>query len=280
MIEIASTPARGQVPIIAGTGGRHRARDRVRAARPKRRRERPAAAAALPDRSRARTASPRTCGRCAARVKIGVIVYNRGACRLQPATLERSPTDCPNLVGFKDGIGDIELMVSIRRRLGDRFAYLGGLPTAEVYAPAYRAMGVPGVLVGGVQLHPADRDAVLPRAGRRRHGDRRTACSTSFFLPYLEIRNRGAGYAVSIVKAGATHRRPRRGAGAAAAHRPHRRGIARPRGADRARRRALTAAASAKVSSHGRSRVGRRGDRNRAPSIPTSWGPSPAQRRR
>jgi 5-dehydro-4-deoxyglucarate dehydratase len=34
-------------------------------------------------------------------------------------------------------------MVSIRRRLGDRFAYLGGLPTAEVYAPAYRAMGVP-----------------------------------------------------------------------------------------------------------------------------------------
>ena len=31
-------------------------------------------------------------------------------------------------------VGEIELMVSIRRRLGDRFAYLGGLPTAEVYA--------------------------------------------------------------------------------------------------------------------------------------------------
>jgi len=34
-------------------------------------------------------------------------------------------------------------MVSIRRKLGDRFAYLGGLPTAEVYAAAYKAIGVP-----------------------------------------------------------------------------------------------------------------------------------------
>ena len=34
-------------------------------------------------------------------------------------------------------------MVTIRRKLGDRFAYLGGLPTAEVYAAAYKALGVP-----------------------------------------------------------------------------------------------------------------------------------------
>ena len=52
---------------------------------------------------------------------------------------------CPNLIGFKDGIGEIELMVTIRRKLGDRFAYLGGLPTAEVYAAAYKALGVPEV---------------------------------------------------------------------------------------------------------------------------------------
>ena len=55
-------------------------------------------------------------------------------------------------------------MVAIRRRLGDRLAYLGGLPTAEVYAAAYKAIGVPVVLVGGLQLHPEDRDAVLRRA--------------------------------------------------------------------------------------------------------------------
>src|SRR5512147_1349112 len=70
-------------------------------------------------------------------VKIGVVVYNRGACRLTPASLLKLAERCPNLVGFKDGIGDIESFVSIRRTLGDRFAYLGGLPTAELFAGAY-----------------------------------------------------------------------------------------------------------------------------------------------
>jgi hypothetical protein len=50
---------------------------------------------------------------------------------------------CPNLIGFKDGFGDIEKFVSIRQTLGDRFAYLGGLPTAELFAGAYKAMGCP-----------------------------------------------------------------------------------------------------------------------------------------
>src|SRR6059058_2841206 len=76
-------------------------------------------------------------------VDIGVVVYNRGVCRLTASSLEILASRCPNLIGFKDGIGDIELMVSIWRRLGDRFSYLGGLPTAEVYAGAYKALGVP-----------------------------------------------------------------------------------------------------------------------------------------
>jgi len=69
-------------------------------------------------------------------VKFGVIVYNRAVCRLGPAQLKQLADRCPNLVGFKDGIGDIEMMVSIRQAMGDRFAYLGGLPTAEVLRSA------------------------------------------------------------------------------------------------------------------------------------------------
>ena|SRR5688572_7556822 len=135
-------------------------------------------------------------------VEIGVIVYNRGACRLRPDTLERLADECPNLIGFKDGIGDIELMVSIRQRLGNRFAYLSGLPTAEVYAPAYRAMGVP--------VYSSAVFNFIPRTAMRFYravtaGDEATVRELLdvFFLPYLELRNRGAGYAVSIVKAGA-----------------------------------------------------------------------------
>jgi dihydrodipicolinate synthase/N-acetylneuraminate lyase len=47
---------------------------------------------------------------------------------------------CPNLIGFKDRIGDAEPM-SIRALVGDRLAYLNGMPTAETYARAFAARG-------------------------------------------------------------------------------------------------------------------------------------------
>ena len=63
-------------------------------------------------------------------VRIGVVVYNRGGCKLTPASLQTLADRNPNLIGFKDGVGDIEKFVAVRQTLGDRFAYLGGLPTA------------------------------------------------------------------------------------------------------------------------------------------------------
>ena len=135
-------------------------------------------------------------------VRFGVIVYNRGACRLSPESLHRLAESCPNLVGFKDGIGDVEAMVAIRQGLGDRFAYLGGLPTAEVYAAAYKAMGVPVYSSAVFNFIPKTAIAFYNAhaAGDTATTDR---LIREFFLPYLEIRNRGQGYAVSIVKAGA-----------------------------------------------------------------------------
>ena len=78
---------------------------------------------------------------CAA-VKIGVIVYNRDNAILQPDTLARLAERYPNLVGYKDGIGDIELMTRVYTKLGDRLTYIGGLPTAETFALPYLDMGV------------------------------------------------------------------------------------------------------------------------------------------
>jgi len=135
-------------------------------------------------------------------VKFGVIVYNRGQCRLTPATLVRLAERCPNLVGFKDGIGDIELMSSIYMKMGDRFAYLGGLPTAEVYAAAYKALGTPVYSSAVFNFIPKTAmefyHAVAADDLPTQHHLLR-----EFFMPYLEIRNRMQGYAVSIVKAGA-----------------------------------------------------------------------------
>ncbi|MEN9483300.1 5-dehydro-4-deoxyglucarate dehydratase [Sphaerotilus montanus] len=136
-------------------------------------------------------------------VQFGVVVYNRGACRLTPQSLLVLAETCPNLIGFKDGFGDIEKFVAIRQTLGERFAYLGGLPTAEVFAGAYKAMGcpvyssavfnfIPKTAMDFYNAHAAGDTATCDRLIR------------DFFLPYIALRNKGEGYAVSIVKAGAT----------------------------------------------------------------------------
>src|SRR5882757_777178 len=135
-------------------------------------------------------------------VKFGVVVYNRGACRLQADTLAKLAERCPNLVGFKDGLGEIELMVSIRRKLGDRFAYLGGLPTAEVYAAAYKALGVPVYSSAVFNFIPKTAMDFYRAVATDDHATTGRLLD-QFFLPYLEIRNRKPGYAVSIIKAGA-----------------------------------------------------------------------------
>jgi 5-dehydro-4-deoxyglucarate dehydratase len=136
-------------------------------------------------------------------VKFGVVVYNRNVCRLNAESLLRLADRCPNLIGFKDGIGDIELMVSIRRKLGDRFSYLGGLPTAEVFAAAYKAIGVP--VYSSAVFNFIPKTAIEFYEAIRTNDTATTErLIDNFFLPYLDIRNKKAGYAVSIVKAGAT----------------------------------------------------------------------------
>ncbi|AOB32023.1 5-dehydro-4-deoxyglucarate dehydratase [Bordetella sp. H567] len=135
-------------------------------------------------------------------LKIGVIVYNRANSRLGPDHLRRVADRCPNLIGFKDGVGDIENMVRVRRAMGDRFAYLGGLPTAEVYAAAYKALGVPVYSSAVFNFIPKTAMQFYRAIAADDHATVGKLLD-EFFLPYLEIRNRRAGYAVSIVKAGA-----------------------------------------------------------------------------
>ena len=135
-------------------------------------------------------------------VQFGVIVYNRNVCKLTAESLAILADRCPNLIGFKDGVGDIEAMVSIYQRLGSRFAYLGGLPTAEVYAAAYKALGVPVYSSAVFNFIPKTAmDFYRAVAADDRATQHRLL--HDFFMPYLAIRNRAPGYAVSIVKAGA-----------------------------------------------------------------------------
>jgi len=132
---------------------------------------------------------------------LGVIFYNRDNAVLDEHSLELLCQECPNLIGFKDGIGDIELMTRIYTRLGDRLIYIGGLPTAETFALPYLEMGVTTYSSAIFNFLPDFAQQFY--AAVRRH-DRNEVFKRlrEFVLPYIEIRNRRKGYAVSIVKAG------------------------------------------------------------------------------
>ncbi|CAH0294400.1 Putative 5-dehydro-4-deoxyglucarate dehydratase [Agrobacterium fabrum str. J-07] len=134
-------------------------------------------------------------------VGIGVMVYNRDNSVLQADTLARLCDECPNLVGFKDGTGDIGLVRQITAKMGDRLMYLGGMPTAELFAEAYLGAGFTTYSSAVFNFVPglANEFYAALRAGERATCER---ILVDFFYPFMAIRNRAKGYAVSAVKAG------------------------------------------------------------------------------
>ena len=135
-------------------------------------------------------------------VKFGVIVYNRDRTKLTAESLAILADRCQNLVGFKDGVGNIETMSSIYMKMGDRFSYLGGLPTAEVYAAAYKALGTPVYSSAVFNFIPKTAMEFYKAVANDDTATQHRLLK-SFFMPYLSSRNRGEGYGVSILKAGA-----------------------------------------------------------------------------
>lgn len=135
--------------------------------------------------------------------KLGVIVYNRDNAILDEVALEQLCDLNANLVGFKDGAGDIELMMRVRLRMGERLVYIGGLPTAETFAPAYLEMGVSTYSSAIFNFMP-DWAMRFYSSVRNRDNAAIDAALKDFVLPYIALRSRGRGYAVSIVKAGMT----------------------------------------------------------------------------
>ena len=134
-------------------------------------------------------------------VGIGVIVYNRDNSILTAQTIARLAEACPNLIGYKDGVGNVEAVTMITSLLGDRLTYVGGMPTHEGYAAAYFGAGVSTYSSAVFNFVP---ELALTFFDALQRGD--TAVNArilqEFFVPFGELRNRRKGYAVSIIKAG------------------------------------------------------------------------------
>jgi 5-dehydro-4-deoxyglucarate dehydratase len=134
-------------------------------------------------------------------VKMGVIFYNRANSRLDADMLAKLADECPNLIGFKDGTGDINTVRRIVSTLGDRLTYVGGMPTHELFAEAYNAAGVTTYSSAVFNFVP---DLALAFFNAMRKDDRATMerLLKNFFYPFMDIRDRVPGYAVSAIKAG------------------------------------------------------------------------------
>lgn len=140
-----------------------------------------------------------------------LVVYQRANAVLDPAAAV-ALLDVPTVTGVKDGRGDVDAMnrlVTTVRASGHRRAaemvFLNGLPTAEVSAAAYRAIGVPSYSSAALCFVP-ELAVAFHRATEAGDEAVTRTLLTEFYLPLVELRDRVAGYAVSLPKAGATLR--------------------------------------------------------------------------
>lgn len=132
---------------------------------------------------------------------LGVVVYSRANAVLHDEAVAAAADRNPTLIGFKDGVGNIEQMTRTYARVGDRLMYVGGLPTAETFALPLLQLGVSTyssaifnfVPKWAIEFYDAVRAQDHAEVYRRLN---------DFVIPYLDIRDRTHGYAVSIVKAG------------------------------------------------------------------------------
>ena len=137
----------------------------------------------------------------AASTSLGVMVCNRDNAVFEPETVRRLVEERPNVIGLKDGFGDLQRLASIRRLVGDQFLLMNGMPSAEMFVKTYCQAGIRAYSPGGIEFVPEIAwcfDHALER-GDDAEIDR---LIDGFYRPYTELRNQVPGYGVALIKAG------------------------------------------------------------------------------
>jgi 5-dehydro-4-deoxyglucarate dehydratase len=142
-------------------------------------------------------------GQIAAATSLGVLPYARDSAAFTPELLEQLARRVPNLIAFKDGRGDVRTFQRLREhvieRLGpERLLWLAGV--GDDLVAAYFAAGAQGFTSSLACFWP-EASAELYRLaasgdfdGLRRYHERAVR-------PFYELRQRGRGFEVSIMKA-------------------------------------------------------------------------------
>lgn len=140
----------------------------------------------------------------AAATSLETIVYQRDNAVFTPQTVV-ALVQTPGVIGLKDGYGDLDLMQrivsAVRTQLpGEDFLYFNGLPTAELTGLAYRGIGIT-LYSSAVFAFAPDIALAFYRALDSGDDGLVNALLDRFYRPLVELRGKGRGYAVSLVKA-------------------------------------------------------------------------------
>ena len=145
----------------------------------------------------------------ATRTTLPLVVYQRAQVKLSLESVRRL-AEIETVIGVKDGHGDLDQVLRLRLVAPEDWLFFNGVATAEMQAHAYSSIGVPAYSSAVHAFAPEIAGAFFRalRAGDDATTDR---LLRGFYLPLVELRDRGKGYAVSLVKAAARLRGARVG---------------------------------------------------------------------
>lgn len=127
---------------------------------------------------------------------LGLLIYSRDWFHPGAAFVERL-AEIPTLVAWKDGQGDIRRLQTLRARVGDRLAWVGG--AGDDMVPAYYSIGLRAFTSSIVNIAPASAVRLHELASA---GDtvRLSGLMESLVLPLYAMRGRRRGYEVTVMK--------------------------------------------------------------------------------
>jgi 5-dehydro-4-deoxyglucarate dehydratase len=140
----------------------------------------------------------------ATRTELPLIVYQRAQIKFTIGAV-RALAAISGVIGLKDGHSDLDQLQRIKLAAPQDWLFFNGAATAEMQVRQYSSIGITAYSSAVHSFAPEIAGAFF-RA--QRAGDDQTVETLlrEFYVPLVELRDRGAGYAVSLVKAAATLR--------------------------------------------------------------------------
>lgn len=131
---------------------------------------------------------------------LNAILYQRDNAVFSLEQIKRL-TELEQLVGVKDGVGNMDLNINLAYTIGDRLGWLNGMPMAEVTMPSYLPIGFHSYS-SAISNYIPHISRMFYEALKNGNNDAVKELYQHVILPINDIRKQRKGYAVSLIKAG------------------------------------------------------------------------------